>query len=71
MYSRRLVSSTHLVARHRANLCTAKKIPIEHILASTRGAGGRGAAGGRPGAAQAGGVDLEGDAAKGKDACNC
>jgi len=50
----------------------AKKIPIEHILASTRGSGGRGGAqGGRPGAAQQGGVDLEGDAAKGKDACNC
>lgn len=49
----------------------AKKIPIEHILASTRGGTGR------PGAArlgatrQEGGVDLEENGAKGKDACNC
>jgi len=50
----------------------AKKIPIEHILASTRGAGGRGAQGSRSGGAQPGsGVDLEENAAKGKDACNC
>jgi len=47
----------------------AKKIPIEHILASTRGGTGR------PGASRAGaaqeGVNLEENAAKGKDACNC
>jgi len=49
----------------------AKKIPIEHILASTRGGTGRpGAA--RPGATQQeGGVNLEENAAKGKDACTC
>jgi len=47
----------------------AKKIPIEHILASTRGGTGRpGAA--RPGTAQEG-VNLEENAAKSKDACNC
>ncbi|KAK0421795.1 GTP-binding protein ypt5 [Armillaria borealis] len=39
----------------------AKKIPIEHILASTRGAGA---------SRQEGGVNLE-EGAKPKDACNC
>ncbi|KAI0662685.1 ras-domain-containing protein [Cubamyces menziesii] len=49
----------------------AKKIPIDQILASTRGGAGRpGAAAGRPGA-QEGGVNLEENNAKGKDACNC
>ncbi|KAJ8494887.1 hypothetical protein ONZ51_g2010 [Trametes cubensis] len=49
----------------------AKKIPIDQILASTRGGAGRpGAAAGRPGA-QEGGVNLEESNAKGKDACNC
>ncbi|CAE6414671.1 unnamed protein product [Rhizoctonia solani] len=45
----------------------AKKIPIEHIL-SSRGQGGanRGAAGQR-----SDGVQLDQNAAKGKDACNC
>jgi small GTP-binding protein len=49
----------------------AKKIPIEHILASTRGGTGRpGAA--RPGTTrQEGGVNIEENPAKGKDACNC
>lgn len=48
----------------------AKKIPIEHILASTRGNTGRpGAAGVRPGAQE--GVNLEANASKGKDACSC
>ncbi|EIW64783.1 GTP-binding protein ypt5 [Trametes versicolor FP-101664 SS1] len=48
----------------------AKKIPIDQILASTRGGAGRpGAASGR--AAQEGGVNLEENSAKGKDACNC
>ena len=54
---------THLIA---------KKIPIEHILASTRGAGGRGGVtGGRPGASQPGDVNLEENANKARDACNC
>ncbi|KZT74732.1 ras-domain-containing protein [Daedalea quercina L-15889] len=49
----------------------AKKIPIDQILASTRGGAGRpGAAGARAGA-QEGGVNLEENAAKGKDSCNC
>jgi len=46
----------------------AKKIPIEHILAATRRPG---APGGRPGGAQEGGVNLEENANKPKDACNC
>jgi Ras-related protein Rab-5C len=51
---------------------TAKKIPIEHILAATRGGAGRpAAAGSRAGARQDGGVNLEENAAKPKDACNC
>jgi len=50
----------------------AKKIPIEHILASTRGNTGRpGAGGNRAEGARQPGVNLEEDAAKGKDACNC
>jgi len=50
----------------------AKKIPIEHILAATRGGAGRpGAAGGRAGGAQEGAVNLEENANKPKDACNC
>ncbi|GBE78322.1 GTP-binding protein ypt5 [Sparassis latifolia] len=50
----------------------AKKIPIEQILASSRGGAGRaGATGGRAGAAQERGVNLEENAAKGKEACNC
>jgi len=49
----------------------AKKIPIEHILASTRGGAGRpGAAGSRAGAQQEG-VNLEDNQGKTKDACNC
>ena len=49
----------------------AKKIPIDQILASTRGGAGRpGAAAGRPGA-QEGGVNLEENNTKGKDACSC
>ena len=49
---------------------TAKKIPMEHILASARGGAGRpGANSGSSG--QPGGVNLEQNAAKGKDACNC
>jgi len=47
----------------------AKKIPIEHILSSTRtGSRGGAAAGGRP---ADGAVNLEAGGAKGKDACNC
>jgi len=50
----------------------AKKIPIEHILAATRGGAGRpGAAGGRAGGAPEGAVNLEENANKPKDACNC
>ncbi|KAF8140117.1 GTP-binding protein ypt5 [Boletus edulis] len=50
----------------------AKKIPIEHILASNRSAGRNGAAGNRAGASrQEGAVDLEETPAKAKDACNC
>ncbi|KAH7883727.1 GTP-binding protein ypt5 [Phlebopus sp. FC_14] len=50
----------------------AKKIPIEHILASTRGPGRNGTAGGRTGSSrQEGGVNLDENQAKGKDACNC
>jgi len=49
----------------------AKKIPIEHILASTRGGAGRpGATGARPGQRQEG-VNLEENQAKGQDACSC
>ncbi|KAI0670016.1 GTP-binding protein ypt5 [Trametes maxima] len=49
----------------------AKKIPIDQILASSRGGAGRpGAASGRAGA-QEGGVNLDENNAKGKDACNC
>ncbi|KAF9270369.1 GTP-binding protein ypt5 [Marasmius fiardii PR-910] len=51
----------------------AKKIPIEHILAASRGGAGRaGVAGNRAGGSQQeGGVNLEENANKPKDACNC
>ncbi|KIP12590.1 hypothetical protein PHLGIDRAFT_81859 [Phlebiopsis gigantea 11061_1 CR5-6] len=51
----------------------AKKIPIDQIMASSRGGAGRAsAAGGRGGTAgQDGNVNLQENAAKGKDACNC
>lgn len=53
-----------------ANLyLAAKKIPIEHILASTRGSTARD--NGRPGAPQQGGVNLDPNANKARDACNC
>jgi len=48
----------------------AKKIPIEHILASTRGTGRNGGPAGRAAGNQQG-VNLDENAAKGKDACNC
>ncbi|THH03226.1 hypothetical protein EW145_g6423 [Phellinidium pouzarii] len=48
----------------------AKKIPIEHILASTRGGGRNGGPVGRAGGGQQG-VNLEENAPKSKDACNC
>ncbi|RDB28428.1 Vacuolar protein sorting-associated protein 21 [Hypsizygus marmoreus] len=49
----------------------AKKIPIEHILAATRGTTRPGAAGARSNGAQESGVNLEENAVKSKDACNC
>lgn len=50
----------------------AKKIPIELIMASSRGTGRPGASNGRGGTArQDGAVNLEENAAKPKDACNC
>lgn len=56
-----------------SSIPTAKKIPLDHILASARGpAGARGAAG-RAGAAQAASASVslnEGEAGK-KDACAC
>lgn len=49
----------------------AKKIPIEHILASSRNHSGRAGNGGnRAEGSQQQGVDLEEDASR-KDACNC
>jgi len=48
----------------------AKKIPIELIMASTKGSGRPGGTNGRGGSAD-GGVNLEENAAKPKDACNC
>lgn len=48
----------------------AKKIPIEHILASSRGGAGRaGAAGSARPTDQA--VNLDGNAQQNKDGCNC
>jgi len=47
----------------------AKKIPIEHILSNARGPGAGRAGAGGAGANDA--VNLEGNATKGKDACNC
>jgi len=50
----------------------AKKIPIDHILASTQGAAGRTGAGGTDGQGnRQQGISLDAAAAKGKDACNC
>lgn len=50
----------------------AKKIPIEHILASSRNNSGRtGAGGSRAESSQQRGVNLEEEANKAKDACNC
>ncbi|KAJ3848808.1 GTP-binding protein ypt5 [Lentinula lateritia] len=49
----------------------AKKIPIEHILAAGGGVRRPGAPGGRSGNAQEGAVNLEDNANKPKDACNC
>jgi len=48
----------------------AKNIPIEHILASSRGAAGRpGTAGNRSGTQE--GVNLDENQAKARDGCNC
>jgi Ras-related protein Rab-5C len=48
----------------------AKNIPIESILASSRGAAGRpGSTRDRPGTQEA--VNLDENQAKGRDACNC
>lgn len=52
-------------------LSVAKKIPIEHILAAGGGVRRPGAPGGRSGNAQEGAVNLEENANKPKDACNC
>jgi len=50
----------------------AKKIPIEHILAATRGANRPGNAGARStGAGTSGSVNLDENANKPRDACNC
>ncbi|TCD66376.1 hypothetical protein EIP91_001425 [Steccherinum ochraceum] len=49
----------------------AKKIPIEQILASSRGSAGRPGAPGARTAGQEGGVNLEQNTAKDKDGCNC
>ncbi|KAI0048345.1 GTP-binding protein ypt5 [Auriscalpium vulgare] len=46
----------------------AKKIPLEHILASSRGAAGRPGAAGRSASQD---VSLDENQSKGKDACNC
>jgi Ras-related protein Rab-5C len=52
--------------------CAAKKIPIEHILASSRGNAGRpGVNGARAEGSQSQNVNLDQNAAKPKDACNC
>ena len=47
----------------------AKKIPIEHILASNRTSNGA-RAGGSSSQAE-GNVNLDENASKGRDACNC
>jgi len=50
----------------------AKKIPIEHILAATRGTGRPNAGGSRAsGTEQTSNVNLDQNIAKPKDACNC
>ncbi|KAI0079579.1 ras-domain-containing protein [Panus rudis PR-1116 ss-1] len=50
----------------------AKKIPIDQILASTRGGAGRaGAAGNRTPGQQGGGVNLDENNTKGKENCAC
>lgn len=50
----------------------AKKIPIEHILAATRGNGARSASGNiRAEGSQQSNVNLNEDPNKAKDACNC
>ncbi|TFK41005.1 ras family-domain-containing protein [Crucibulum laeve] len=48
----------------------AKKIPLEHILAASRGASGRSGVG-RASGTQQEAVNLQEDANKPKDACNC
>ena len=50
---------------------TAKKIPIEHILAATRGATRPGTTTGRANGSGQASVDLDENANKPKDACNC
>ncbi|KAF7784443.1 hypothetical protein Agabi119p4_608 [Agaricus bisporus var. burnettii] len=49
----------------------AKKIPIEHILAASRGSSNRPGASGRNSNAREDNVNLQGDQPKTKDACNC
>jgi Ras-related protein Rab-5C len=54
------------------NNITAKKIPIEHILAATRGVNRPGSGGARAsGSGAAGNVNLDENTNKARDACNC
>ena len=66
MGSYEVIVSPYLTCLHEI---IAKKIPIDQILASTRGGQRPGAASGNAG--REGGVNLEENNAKGKDACNC
>jgi hypothetical protein len=74
-FLRKLVSfvlSTSLCKPYSSAKFLAKKIPIEHILASTRsGAGRLGASTGRFNSGQEGAVNLNERAPSGADACNC
>lgn len=61
-----------LFESYRLKIPKAKKIPIEHILASSRSNTGRAGAGGnRAEGSQQQGVSFDDDGNKAKDACNC